>query len=338
MFKRYLPGTKKLSSVKMPQIRPIEIGYAKYGKTTGPLFRRKQKANTWVEYNNNIAAMNAMPKTEKLPAFEVMKGNRVKKSQIKGAVEGDTEYKNRKVSTDDRLDPSTIYQEQFSDTQNPIESSRRGVIPQYANIRPRYTNRGRPEGSKNKKGTKLQLDDKSAKYLSGHATGKYKKNHKAGKPVTIRVMSKFGVHYENKLDANGNAMYTRSGTPVWVKVNGADTLNWTHLSRFRPYGGEKPRPLPKGYDGTANSPDQHPPFSRSLIQDGQRRAMMPGFRISVEGQDELREIKKGRSQWTVPKILKEHGYYEYRRNRSDASPKSKTKISVGKRRKSIGRL
>jgi len=344
MFKRYLPGTKN-SAFKTPTIRPIEIGFMKRAtfnkKISGPLFRKKQPTNSrtgtsWNIYNKNIAEKNKMPRKSELPEFEVMKATRTRGGYGEGWENLGT---SKRAINDTSLDPNAIYAKQYSSTARPIEPERRGKIPSYAESPPpRLSKYGRPPGSKNKKGTKLQFEPESETYLSGHATGKYKKSHKSGKPMTIRIKSKFGVHYDYILDENGHKTYKmksgeRVGKPLMQKVS--SDLNWSHLSPFHAYAG---RPLPQGYDdGNTNNDITHPPFSRSILQDGERRAKLPGFRISGEGQREIREIKKGRSQWTVPQVLKEHGYYEYRRNRADAKPVGGgEKISVGKKKRKIG--
>jgi hypothetical protein len=333
MFKRYLPGTKKLSPVKMPQIRPIEIGYAKYGETTGPLFRRTQSVNSEPPFS----APNPEDIYQKNTTSRPKKYGRARKEKIiqedvierpartRASKPGMNAYNKRLAAENKKNLPdgsAKLPSFRVMNIKNP------GAIPEYANnIKPRLHNRGRPEGSKNKKGTKIQYDEKSDKVLSSHATGRYKKNHKPGKPVTIRVLSKFATHKVNKLDSDGNIVKNKSGKPEWVTVK--TSLTWRDLSPFHAY---KSRPLPSGYDESPTSGD------RSLIQDSQRQAKLPGFRISKEGQREIYAIRRGRSQWTVPQVLKEHGYYEYRRNRADAKSGRKEVVVIGNRRTKLGWL
>ena len=150
--------------------------------------------------------------------------------------------------------------------------------------------------------------------------------------MTVRVMSKFGTHYEYPKDPQtGQYLKDDKGKLIKNKIEATDvTLNWTHLAPFHSYGGKNPR--------NVNEDSIYSPESRGLRQDSKRRAKLPGFRISSEGQRELHAIKSGRSQWTIRQVLREHGYYEYRRNRADAKPGRTTRINVAGKDRKFGSL
>lgn len=373
MFKRFKPGTKN-PALRMPSIRPIDIGGMKsatFGKRcNGTMFKKKQPTNAATKpiANNGRVYGEDMYKDfgrwdKKEPPFEAPRGEDIYRKEGKGTAGRPKKKSDAKTEPPERTPRTKTYSPGFKGynkkiadqtkfeyhkqaSAEPLYIPKGMDIPSYADAKFHRANgrKGRPPGSLNKTtidrikqtGYAKEMDDGSKKYLSWHATGKYKSSRRPGRAKTVRVMSKFSTHYEYPKDPVTGKHLRDEKNPkqlkrVLVTAEEAQAkLNWTHLAPFHSYGGKEPR--------NVNEATIYSPESRGLKQDAKRRATLPGFRISQEGQRELHAIKMGRSQWTVPQVLREHGYYEYRRNRTDAMPGKTTKLNVAGKMKKYGIL
>jgi hypothetical protein len=316
MFKRYLPGTK-VPTFNVPKIRPIDVGFghkpnmsAMNRKLTNPLFKRKQRTNKVYRKEqptnpNFVDVTNNKPRAPKEPPLPRR---------------------------------ATIFNDEY------VEKNESVAPPE----RPSWMDgerRGRPKGSRNKRKSetwkRLERDSQKSWHTlwdeasdKRNRTGKYKMRF-GGRPRSLKAISKWGderavKEYEKyndgsiKLDSHKKPIYKWVSVPKTAEeMRDPDiTPNWSHLSKFN------------GYNGRALPPDYNELGSRSMRQDGKRRAKMPGWRISKTGQKMISAIMRGKIKnasirdvlygWHggenphngVPK----HGYsyYEYRRNRADS--------------------